>query len=1214
MKPNSYAPCPCGSGKKIKFCCGIKKVAEGYTKNKNYFAKFLAENSSKELLKTVSLLQLIPENATKLVRLEEITHSIISNFNKLNNRIHYQAFNNILDTEFSEDYREDPAEGCFSEIIMFKNGNNIVFPGLCNNSTETNQILIEALFKNGNNISQECLYDIENGIMFNLTIHNYIAKRLGITRYEHKDDYKEKIKFPDDLTNNEKLDIFVFPEIGIKRICEELKLPNNTIDNFSVLLRDIPQINNPDDSILLKKPFVKVDNEYFLVLPSSQMYSLNYFINNKITAYNQNDELKKTFENIVKYKASLFFYAMGWKNLDLEGDFDEFQVWQFDSNKIAIVDFSISRKNVENTKKLKEILKEKDGFSTMYITIVASLAVLTPSFSYQENMNFIDYQLMLSFHDLERLMNLYNLKELDLWNYLVAQERAIKKGLQILPHYSILSYYSWYEKNGKSFFPSDDQPIQILSFGFDVQGNKVIESLQKEDRHLVIDKKDDNWVYSPVTKTRKLFPIYTSDRIFNRILEQVLERYDVPLWVKSVKADSYGNSFTDCIMYWLNEFFPTLKDFVKNNISFPITFIIDFDPDFFDLTDNELNEKYTNPDDVIIKSEIDFESNIVEIVIPKNLFFYLNQNNNVGEIILMKKILNCLSEILNISGISLSSENISFIISTYMPIGMKKMIVTGNSIYDISKDGRYLDKPQKLDKASTSIVLEEMVSWMKIKIPVNVTNDEKKKDICRIGINTLIDKISTELKNYNSIALLKFLMERHESIINSNSFYRLRLVTYHECYGKYEDVFKEFMDEDASIIRTGLCLRSLIEFATAEVYYGNKTINNSDIDFLIAVMDEILFLGATIDLVESKIGNPKIGLLPSGRLGVSKESFDKMNEFSLEFKKDELIEYSESYNHEKISSDNLNDEYFDRIDKIFKEEYGIEFYLALRLFNELGHICIEDYKTSCLSLSKISFIKLLNEKTNLSLSEINSFLNHFGVTSRGNIGMPPKGYNYSDIFPWRYNRKLSYLLRPIILVKNENHEEVVIFSARHLDSAYGNLHYALLNGILKVDSQYKKINSFLAERNKIKGKEFRDEVANWLNQNPNLEVIPYEYKIPCKGQDKNFGDVDVLAFDKEKKNIYCIECKNTKQTKIIYEFSVSIQNYIEKQLPKHLNRIQWVKENKQILSQRFNYDFTSFTVKSFLVSSFQLPLKLIENVKDVEIYSLNELKRKSNIF
>ena len=62
---------------------------------------------------------------------------------------------------------------------------------------------------------------------------------------------------------------------------------------------------------------------------------------------------------------------------------------------------------------------------------------------------------------------------------------------------------------------------------------------------------------------------------------------------------------------------------------------------------------------------------------------------------------------------------------------------------------------KSVGEAITSIVLEDMVSWMKIKIPVNVTDDEKKKKICWIAINTLIEKIRTELKNYNSIELIK---------------------------------------------------------------------------------------------------------------------------------------------------------------------------------------------------------------------------------------------------------------------------------------------------------------------------------------------------------------------------------------------------------------------------------------------------------------------------
>lgn len=1212
MKIDIYSLCPCGSGKKIKFCCGIKKVNNKiYYSKENYFKRFIKENSSKELLKIFALLQLIPENATKIIRIEELIHLIIFNYNNIDNKVDSEILKNILNIEYLEDYREDPAENCFSELIMFYNGNNIVFPGICNNSTEVNQLLLESLFRNENRVNKECLKEIENGILLNLTIHNNLAKKLGIKRYEYKEDYKGKIKFLNDITIQNNLSNFIYSQTEIDEICEKLSIPKNTIDNFSISIEDIPKTNYSEDSVLLIKPFIKIEDDYILALPSSQMYSLNYFINDTINKYEQNEEYLKSFIEIVKNKINIFCYTMGWEYLN---SYDNLQIWKFDTNKIAIIYFNINQENSNNATRLKRILEKMDGYEILYLTVVANTSVIEPSFSYQENITFLNHQLIFSLYDFERLIILYNLKKLDLWNYAVALERAEQKGFVVFPTYSILSYYSWYEKNEKSFFQSDEEPIQVINFGFDVQGNKVIEALQKNDKHLVLNKINGKWNYSPVIKNKKLFPIYISDRIYKGILEQVLETYRIPIWVKSPKTNVYGNSFIDCIIYWLNEFYPTLQEYLNKNNLHPITIVIDFEPDFFDLTEEEINKKYDNIEEIIIQTDIDYYDSIITMSIPKQLFFYLNQNNNLGEQILMRKVLQNISNILNNYDINLSPEIIEFIIKNHLPYGMAKMIITGNSIYDISKDDRYIESPRRLDKAKTSIVLEDLVGWMDIELPKNISNDAEKKDICRKGINTLISKIRTELQKYNSIDLIRFLMQRHESIINSNSFYRKRLVTYNECYGKYEDVFEEIVNEDISIIRTAICLRSLIEFSTAEVYYGTKNINNSDIDFLLALIDEILFLGATIDLIESKIGNPEIGLLPSGRLGISRETFDKMNEFSLGFKRDELTEYSELYKTEEYPSENFTDEYLEKIDTIFKEDYGIAFFSVLQMFDLLAHICIEDYKTSCLVLSKKSFIELLNKEMNLTISEIDSFLKHYILESRGDISTPPIGYNYSDIFPWRFNRKLSYLYKPIILIKDKNNEDTILFSARHLNSASNNFRYALFNGILKIDSQYRKINSFLAERNNIKGKIFRKEVADYLSKNTGLDVVPYEYKIPRKGQSKDYGDIDILAFDKNKKIIYCIECKNTKLTKVIYDFSVNIQNYIEKQLPKHLNRIEWVKGNKGILSQSFNNNFDDYNVKSLLISSYQLPLKLIEDIKGIDFYSFNEIKRLQNVF
>ena len=97
--------------------------------------------------------------------------------------------------------------------------------------------------------------------------------------------------------------------------------------------------------------------------------------------------------------------------------------------------------------------------------------------------------------------------------------------------------------------------------------------------------------------------------------------------------------------------------------------------------------------------------------------------------------------------------------------------------------------------------------------------------------------------------------------------------------------------------------------------------------------------------------------------------------------------------------------------------------------------------------------------------------------------------------------------------------------------------------------------------------------------------------------------------NKKNKIIYSIECKNTKQAKIIYEFQRDAKNYINKQLPKHQNRTKWLNNNLDFLSNRFKYDFTNFTVEALLISSFSLPINLIQDIDDIKIVSFNGIKR-----
>ena len=84
---------------------------------------------------------------------------------------------------------------------------------------------------------------------------------------------------------------------------------------------------------------------------------------------------------------------------------------------------------------------------------------------------------------------------------------------------------------------------------------------------------------------------------------------------------------------------------------------------------------------------------------------------------------------------------------------------------------------------------------------------------------------------------------------------------------------------------------------------------------------------------------------------------------------------------------------------------------------------------------------------------------------------------YAERIPWRYNRRLSYLLKPILRINDKvNNNFIICFSARHLYIAGQNLLAIFFDGTLKVDDDCKQIREFVKRNSTEKGDEFTVEV------------------------------------------------------------------------------------------------------------------------------------------
>ena len=1227
MKIGRNDLCPCGSGQKYKKCC----INSTTTSSTDTFQNYLKTHDASELLKMISLIQLIPINQSKLIRLESIQDLICSTFETGGREIDYNSVKRLIGKDYAHDYREDPAESCGTENFMFFNGNNIVFPGIAKDSTQINQLLFNSIFVWETDLSEELKITIREGVYFMLYIHNMIAERMGLKRYLFEDDWRGEIYFPESSFITSHKGLFEFTREDIEEIYKRLHIEKDVIQHFVTTQQELIK-NKGEDTVLVKKPFLRYEDKFYLALPSGQMYSLNLFIREQIELKDQIEVLNSCYEKMILNESHKYLNIM-WESVDLGLQLKNYEsLWQMDSNKYAYVRFISEhqdddfKERADSTIALakKNINNEETEF--LSVTIFAGYE-LDEFHSYPiEYLKETKYQIALSFFDLERIFNHWKPDELTLWKYAKAEERADKAKLKMMPMFSILTYFQWYKRNHDSFFPTDDAAPNLVCFDFSTQAEIIAESAQKNDKHFVMqvennigDNSEAKVRHLPVIKTKDYAPIYVSEEIFSRKLRKVLEAYCFPIWFSNDESvGTVGSNFIESMIYWLNEFAHTLSPYLTNLGNLPIEFILSFDEGLKSfLTSGIEIEKGVK---INIKFEVDTYLRKIKLKIPIEIFSALHRKDNHGERILMDTILKSFTVLQRHYGlIEFSQEERETFLASQMPLSRKKMLLTSHKANDYKRFDRFIPKPRYIQDADVSVVLESQIKWMNLsyQVPEKINNINKVPFLTEL-INTLTSKLKECLNNYNAKELLVDLMLRHEAIIQSSSNWDLDLPARIKCFEKYQNVIKEYSEDYSNVVKASHSLRSLIEYVVAECPAGTKKVNIDDVDFLLALINEIIFYGTTKDSIVLGIDNPDMGLLSSGRLGMNHDFHDTiLAGYKESIILDEIQGVNEDFD-SHFQTDEQNSEidlekeaYYDKITNAFEKDLGIDFYQIGMIAEFLANYCYSK-ESSWWYCTENNFIDLVMSNSNLSKAEILAFLSFIQLESRGKIENVPEGLHAKETWIWRFNRKLSYIRRPIIRLKDGD-SEVLIWSARHLIMASDNLKAIFYNGTLKVDEiQNSNITALINERLNIKSNEFRNKVLNWF-KNTSLQVIENEIRIRKSvfpNADRDYGDIDILAIDSSKNIVYLIECKNTKQAKVMYDFHFDSKNYLEKQLPKHIKRGEFISNNLEQLSVKINIDLKEFTVSPIVISSYQLPVKYFHDL-EIPIYSFQEIKRES---
>ncbi|MBL0236648.1 MAG: hypothetical protein IPQ02_08585 [Saprospiraceae bacterium] len=197
-------------------------------------------------------------------------------------------------------------------------------------------------------------------------------------------------------------------------------------------------------------------------------------------------------------------------------------------------------------------------------------------------------------------------------------------------------------------------------------------------------------------------------------------------------------------------------------------------------------------------------------------------------------------------------------------------------------------------------------------------------------------------------------------------------------------------------------------------------------------------------------------------------------------------------------------------------------------------------------LIKDLFIEINKHDHIYSKEEFNTAIAYLSLFNRGKVHSVPIGFDNIDISPWRFNRRLSMLRKPLVLVDNPEDPDnpIVYWGFRQLLSSKMYWYDQCTTNRLRVSEEgpVQKVLGKLAQRN---GKRLMESVLNEFDTND--LIIDSEVQINPKSDLKNdtdIGDVDVLVIDSSTKTIYSLECKSMAPSRNIKEMIERLTNYL----------------------------------------------------------------------
>lgn len=492
------------------------------------------------------------------------------------------------------------------------------------------------------------------------------------------------------------------------------------------------------------------------------------------------------------------------------------------------------------------------------------------------------------------------------------------------------------------------------------------------------------------------------------------------------------------------------------------------------------------------------------------------------------------------------------------------------------------------------------------------------KSTCNEFLHKVVSKVWLQLRDLlrqlDRTSVIKQVLAVHEAVINDRDRWRRTAKAVISLHAPFEDIFATARERDLNRNQIAVSARSVLEMAICECpIVGGREMSRWELDELLAKALLLIESATDSDAINGGLVEPIIKLHANGEYAVDRSFYETVihpfvaNYFREEFER-AAGDYANFYRRKKPTTRVKADEIF-KADFInaFNAEFGMTPDEAIDGLAELMEFAVEgDNVVVETTLGRLT--ERLTHGRGLSPRTCRAFLQTFGLFHRPAWDQPPVGFNNKDLSPWRFRRRLSATVRPLLIFGEQNDDKVV-YGVGGLEAGARYLMERTENGQLpSTFFTTKEMKKYIGAVNDERGHDFAKSVAAALRAEG--WQARSEVQMTELGASSEFGDIDVLAW-KTRGEILLIECKRVQLARTVAEIAEICRRFrgeAKDSLDKHVRRVEWVKQHIQSIERVVGFRPKPDQIDGRLVTNTHVPMMYLTSLP-IQAEKIGPLKR-----